>query len=335
LQCWYKADNGAIVTSGSVSSWIDVSGNGFTATQGTSGSQPTFVSSAINGLPTLAFNGTSQNLVMPTSPSNFTSGLTIFVMAKPIAFTNAYNRLVDFGTTAGPAYTNSLAFYQPVGSTSYLGFTVYGNPYSTNVSTVQSSSGLAFGLYQLFETVDDGSSTATIYVNGVPLAQNTSMISVPNVTRNNNHIALDGVGISAYFNGQISEILVYSQTLTDAQRLAVENYLLNRYYGQTAVAAPIFSLPTSTLTAPNQIAISGPPGSSVLYSVDGTAPSLTYSGPLQINFTQTVKAAAVVNGVSSSVASVTLTLDSLKFPTPSASDTRPLTINLQLPATNQ
>jgi len=330
LIAWFKADNGAITSGGTVSSWIDVSGTGNTATQGTSGNQPTFNSSAINGLPALGFNGSTQYLALPNGFANFTAGESLFVMAKPIAFTSTYARFIDMGS--GPGYANSLPFNQPAAST--LAFSVYGNP-DTNVTTVSSSNGLSLGLYQLFEVTHDGTATATLYSNGIPLAQNTAMLSIPNVTRTYTGIGnFDNLG-PFYFNGQISEMLLYNQSLTATQRQNVENYLMNRYMGgSAAVTTPIFSLPTSTLTAPNQVAISGPPGSSILYSQDGSTPTLAYSGPVQINFTQTLKAVSVINGVSSSVASATYTLPS-QFPAPSSLDTRPLTINLQLPATAQ
>jgi Concanavalin A-like lectin/glucanases superfamily/Fn3 associated len=311
-----------------------VSGNGLNATQTTPSYEPTFVTNAINGLPGIGFSGFNQWFVIPTGFSNFTAGLTYFVVAEPIALTDTYNRLIDLGTT-GPGEANSIPLYQPAAST--LAFSVYGNP-DTNVTTVQSSSALALGLYQLFEVTHDGVDTGTIYVNGVPLAQNTAMGTIPNVSRTTNCIAQFGQGGPFFFNGQIAEILVYNQILTSAQRLNVENYLLNRYYGQTAAAAPIFSLPTSTLPTPNQVAISGPPGSAIYFTVDGTTPtqsSPSYSGgPIQINYTQTVKAISVINGISSSVASATYTLPA-QYPAPSSGDTRPLTINLQLPATAQ
>jgi Concanavalin A-like lectin/glucanases superfamily/Chitobiase/beta-hexosaminidase C-terminal domain len=331
LLCWYKADNGAIVSSGSVTAWKDVSGNGLDGTQGTSANQPTVDSTAINSLPALVFNGTTQYLALPTGFSNFTAGESLFVMAKPTTFFSTGARFIDMLT--GPGFANSLPFYQPAVST--LAFSVYGNP-DTNVTTVQSSTGLALGVYQLFEATHDGTATATLYNNGIPLAQNTAMFAIPNVSRTFNAIAEYGALGPYYFEGEIAEILLYNRHLSDSERGNVENYLLSRYWNASAAATPpIFSLPTSTLAAPNQIAISGPPGSSIMYSVDGTTPSLTYSGPIQINYTQTVKALSVVNGLSSSIATVTLTLDSAKFPVPSSADTRPLTINLQLPATAQ
>jgi len=333
LNLWLKSDLGVILNSGSVSTWTDVSGNGLSATQPASpNAPPTLVSSAINGLPAVAFNGTTECLQLPTGFSNFTAGETLFVMAKPTVFYNTGARFIDMGT--GPGYANSLPLLQP--AVSSLAFSVYGNP-DTNVTTVTSGTGLTLNEYQLFEATLDGVSTATIYTNGVPLAQNTAMLAIPNVSRTLNYVGCSPL-LTGLFEGQIAEILLYNQNLTSTQRQDVESYLLNRYYGQTAAAAPIFSLPTSTLAAPNQVAISGPPGSTIYFTVNGTTPtqsSPSYSGPIQINYTQTVSAISVVNGVSSSVASVTYTLNSAQFPAPSSGDTRPLTINLQLPATAQ
>ncbi|MCW5824875.1 MAG: hypothetical protein KIT34_18910 [Cyanobacteria bacterium TGS_CYA1] len=58
-----------------------------------------------------------------------------------------------------------------------------------------------------------------------------------------------------------------------------------------------------------------------------------YSSPINIAYTQTLKAIAVANGATSSVTSATYTLNSTKWPAPNASDTTPLNLNLQLPTT--
>jgi hypothetical protein len=58
-----------------------------------------------------------------------------------------------------------------------------------------------------------------------------------------------------------------------------------------------------------------------------------YTGPVLIYYTQTLKALAVNNGISSTVASATYTLNATQWPAPSATDTTPLQINLQLPTT--
>ena len=75
------------------------------------------------------------------------------------------------------------------------------------------------------------------------------------------------------------------------------------------VAAPTISGST-TFTDSTQVTISGPAGASIYYTVDGSAPtaeSTEYESALTLSATTTVKAIAVKDGVSSSVASKTFT----------------------------
>src|SRR5262249_9106423 len=62
LTTWLRGDFGVNTSGSNVTSWTDASGNGYVFAQSTGTAQPTFVSSAINSLPALSFNGTSQFL---------------------------------------------------------------------------------------------------------------------------------------------------------------------------------------------------------------------------------------------------------------------------------
>ena len=103
---------------------------------------------------------------------------------------------------------------------------------------------------------------------------------------------------------------------------------------------PIFSLSTNTLTSPTSVMIQAPVdadpySTSIYYTLDGSTPttsSTLYTGPVAINYTTTLKAICVNNGVSSSVTSATYTLDANKYPQPSSSDTTIPVINLQMPS---
>lgn len=106
-----------------------------------------------------------------------------------------------------------------------------------------------------------------------------------------------------------------------------------------ATRDPVFSVPSgTTFSAPHQVAISVPFNGEVRYTRDGTTPSggsTLYTGPLTIRWTETVKAIAIVNSVSSNVVTASYTLSSTKFPAPSAGGTTAPVINVQLPTTGQ
>ena len=319
---WLRASN--VTTSGSnVTNWQDVSGSGNNATNGAN--QPTLVSGAVNGWPAVNFSGT-QFLQMPnTGFSNFTSGLTAILVAKPNSVT-AGARLFDLGNGAT---SDNVSMSLP--SSTGLTFSTYTG--STG-SSVTASSGVTLGQFQLLEAAYNGTNTATLFVNAAQSAQSTTMQTLSNLARTG-YLGQDPTGANR-FNGQIAELLLWNRQLTVAERTAVEGYLLNKYQlpSTNTVATPILSVSTSTLTNPSQVAIAGPNGAQIRYTIDGSTPTISsalYTGPLNVMWTQTVKAIAVLNGISSSVASATFTLDSTKFPAPSASDTRTLNLQQQLP----
>ena len=77
---------------------------------------------------------------------------------------------------------------------------------------------------------------------------------------------------------------------------------------QSSVAAPVIS-GTSPFEESTQVSISGPDGATVYYSVNGDDPDTNdtlYTQPFLVDETTTVKAIAIKDGVSSSVASKTL-----------------------------
>jgi hypothetical protein len=84
------------------------------------------------------------------------------------------------------------------------------------------------------------------------------------------------------------------------------------------VATPSISLATGTYSGAQEVTISdSTPGSTIYYTTDGTAPtstSLTYTGPISIAVSSTLRAIAVLQGSQSSIASSTLTITAARPP---------------------
>lgn len=108
---------------------------------------------------------------------------------------------------------------------------------------------------------------------------------------------------------------------------------------QAAPRNPIFSVPSgTTFSSPHQVAIAIPFDGEIRYTRDGSSPtisSLLYQGPLLVCWSETIKAIAVVGVSSSSVVTASYTLDSQKFPAPSAGGTTAPVITLQRPVIGQ
>lgn len=310
--------------------WNDLSGNGSNATA-TTGIQPSLFSSAINCLPAANFNG-SQYFTLPSGFANFTDGLTAFVITAPSSLT-ANAHMVDLGS----GNTNEIVL-QIASSGSLAQFSSYNG---SSPTSADSASALTQGQYQLVEVNQaPGTSygTAIVYVNGTPGTANSSMNNFPNSTRTNNFLGASSSG--NLFSGGIAEVLLYSTSLTESQHAAIVGYLMQKYQIQSQIPpAPILSVATSTLNSPTNVVISAQPGTQTFFTVDGTTPSPSspaYLGsPIPINYSQTLKAISILNGVSSSVTSATYTLNSTQWPAPSLSDTTAPSINLQLPIPTQ
>jgi hypothetical protein len=319
---WLRASN--ITTSGSnVTNWNDISGSRNDASNGSN--QPTLVANAINGHPAVNFSG-SQFLQAPAGFSTFTSGLSAILVAKPVSV-SAGARLFDYGNGAT---SDNIIMSLP--SSTGLTFSTYN---SSTSSSATASTGVTLGNFQLLESLYNGSNTANLFVNASSSASSTSMQTLNNLVRSGNYLGQDNSGGNRY-NGQIAEMLLWNRQLTSAERTAVEGYLLSKYLllSSNSVANPTFSTSSTTFTEPSQVAIAAPTGSKIYITTDGSTPStssLEYSKPLFITHTQTVKAIAAMNGLTSGVATATYTLDSTKWPAPSVSDTRTLELKQQLP----
>ncbi len=328
LQMWLMANDGVTLSSGNVSVWADRSGNGNSASQTNPSNRPGFLSLGINNLPAVTFNGSSHYLALPSGFSSFASGASIFVVVRPIAV-SAGARIIDLGNGAT---SNNVSIQEPTNT----GASLYVYNGSTP-SSVTSSSAITLGKFQLLEAIHDGSTTATILTNALQGAQSTSMNSITNVLRANNYLGQGSAG-GNYFNGEIAEILAYNRAVTSLERSGIESALMNKYQALTAVSspAPIISVATGTLSKPTQVAISAQAGATTYFTTDGTTPttgSPVYTGPLNIYYTQTVKAMSVLKGVQSSISSATYTLSSTEWPAPDAGDPTQLDIQLKLPST--
>lgn len=327
LVLWLRADDGVSTSGSNVTQWNDESGTGNNASQATGTKQPTVVSNAINGLPAVSFNGSSDFLQLPTTAlSNFSSGASVLLVTKPTAVT-AGARFLDFGNGA----TSDNLYMDEPSNTGAALFTYNG---STGKS-VSAGSAITLSQFQLLEAIDNGSGTATIYTNGVQQAQSVTMNTLQNIARTQNYIGQASAG-GSYFQGQIAEILVFNRGLTSLEQAQLEGYLLAKYQilNSTSTPTPTISVAGATLTAPTQVAIEDTTGSTIYFTQDGTTPTTSspvYTAPINVTYSQTLKAMAVLNGVNSSVASATYTLNSTQWPAPSSSDTTTLQLQLQLP----
>ncbi len=353
LVLWLKSDYGVQYNlSNQVYGWLDMSGSNFTFLQSDNAIAPSYLVTAINNLPTISFNGSNQGLEAGSNSTDFSNGLTAFVVANPLSGTSsaANSYLFDFGQ-----YNNNDIALNLANNVSnfYPQFYIYNN---TSPQYITGSSPINYNQFGLFEATQNGISTGSVYVNALPQVT-TSLNNANNVTRNSNSIGalLNGTsGGQNYFYGQIAEILVYNALLSTKDKANVEAYLMNRYQLPPQIPlTPVFSVPATiinppntpqaNLNAPTQISIASSPNAVIHYTTDGTTATINspiYTEPINVNTTTTISAVAnnpiqvssPATIQTSAVTTIQYNLDSVKFPAPSSNYTLPF-VNLVKPVT--
>jgi len=80
LKLFLNPEAGVTLNGSTVSAWADQSGNGYTASQGTTANQPTYLASGINGKAALSFDGVNDFLSIPSFTTD--APITVFVVAN-------------------------------------------------------------------------------------------------------------------------------------------------------------------------------------------------------------------------------------------------------------
>lgn len=216
------ADASTVSVATGVSEWRDKSGNNRHFTQSTPASQPAYNRNGINGLGSISFDPTNDALQRTPEAWAFQYPVTAFIVFSAREFTNAYNSLFEFFTTAGPATAGWSDLIKSNGrSAVYSTSSVGGQPNydGTGVASYVTNRTYIFtGIHQNNSLVGlqngntDGSNagsytlrtnlgTSPLYIGSSPL-------------------------FSRYTNWQIGEVIITNNAaLSIADRLKIEGYL--------------------------------------------------------------------------------------------------------------
>lgn len=281
LSLWLDADaNVTFDGQNLVSTWGDLSGNGNDASAVIAGSSPLFVANAINGHSVLRFDGTNQFLAAnPTESLALTGDMTIFVVANFKDFVSTANEIGIIEKTSGnlaAPYDFYLLkdsglprFYRGDGVTS-----------ASITGDVAPSAGTVHAL-----TVQTSGNNAMMFLDGQPNGSGTINVTPADAG------TLMGIGtrddLRPKMNGDIAEILIFGESLSEADRHEIDNYLAAKY---GIVAAPI---PLSIENSGGNFVISWPASAASL--ILQSTPSL--STPNWVSVTNTVEASDGINRV--------------------------------------
>jgi hypothetical protein len=228
MKFWLDGDYATVDGSGKVSSWTDLSGNGYHFTQATAANQPTQTLNALNGHGVITFNGSSTwlgNTVMNLFGGTAKPFCLIF-----IAQATAQGSRV-FHANDGAANIFEVG---PISSGWDLIMYGAGATVSRNYTYAYTDAS-RFCLFCIYTDKASGALLVNVRESGRVLSKDLDLniSSVYNMTNNCIGARPYAVGqfpwFSSYFNGQIASILGFSTLPTESELDSLERYYINRY----------------------------------------------------------------------------------------------------------
>ncbi|MEI9999725.1 MAG: hypothetical protein WDO13_11490 [Verrucomicrobiota bacterium] len=208
----------------------DQTGN-FTVTQNSSGSEPTYVTNDINGLPAVRFSG-SQWLSNPNPALGINGAMTMIAVCSSTSANNQQYS-VWYGTNEGAASSVCRA----------IGYDKSNELFDGNFNGVLGADAPLSGAF-IAEGVslDSGLDTATFYQNEVQTAQ-APLANLQNINAGVTIGAQDTAGGNGCgWQGDIAEVLVYDHQLSPTELQQVGAYLQNKYGLPYTQSTPVIIL---------------------------------------------------------------------------------------------
>jgi hypothetical protein len=211
---WLKADAGAVTNAtGNVTNWIDQTGSGHGVKQGSTGT-PVFVENVLNSKPAVRFDGSNGldaygNLGMPSNMPR-----TIFLVVKPQpnhgnseVFGSGTTSMIDFGNWGA---TNAVRLRDGANN---------GDLFSENGS-------IPFSGWHIVCAIGDSNGTR-VYSDSVQKA-NVATRHFHYGLVNDYRVGWTGFGGRNYF-GDLAELILYTNSLTELEQRQVGWYLTEKY----------------------------------------------------------------------------------------------------------
>lgn len=227
---WLKADAGTSSTASNtpISSWNDQSGNGINVTQTVSAQQPSFAINVINNMPAIQFdnvNTTNDKMIGPDSPIlDNTSGYSFFNVVRPQNVDNNARVIVSKRTTVGVDQSFMLFFF--TGSKYYVDLQTTNNRFNTTTTYTANNNYIINTVYN--GTLAAASRAKSYTGETLEITATETNTLIPD---NNSPILIGTTDLTdgRPFGGYIAEVIIYTVTVNDAQRIIVNNYLSSKY----------------------------------------------------------------------------------------------------------
>ena len=233
LATWYDASDAATITkvSDKVSLWADRA-NSHDFSQDNDTYRPTYINDGLNDLPTIQFDGVDDIMLATSfdeSIINSTSGYSLFMVLENAVVTDSgsfMNPILELGTYIASSDRGKIIVHQPRDDTNKVG------SYSNGSGALALSFDVGTTAYVYNEEVTSGEDgSVTVYRNNTEEFSYSGDTTDVNDTQASYYLMVGGDIDSSTrrFYGKISEILIFSQQLSDADRQKVNNYLKNKW----------------------------------------------------------------------------------------------------------
>jgi hypothetical protein len=218
---------GLVSDGAQVHSWPDASGATGAALAGATSTAPTLVTDAIGGSPALRFDGVDDHFVLAPGFTDFTAGLTIYVVARPSVMQPGF-KLVVLGNGAGQeniglgraGWSNGLQYWVDRGDGGVGWFNV--------------ADALVAGGASVFAVEQGGGAagaavTATVTRDGAVVGAGSVWVP-PVAERSQGYLGKSYWSwVDGHFEGDIAEVIVYDRTLSLDEKQSLEAYLAAKY----------------------------------------------------------------------------------------------------------
>ena len=248
-----------VAEGGSLNLWHDASGNRHDLTQPLPSARPRLLRSG-EGV-TAHFDGMDDFFFSSAFNQDFTN-LTLFLRASPRSNQGMFRALLSAAKASANDYTSGLNFDlgpQASQQLSFLSVEGCGSPGGQNLATASSP----FGEARLFTLQSvPGSNGVRLWVDGT--AQRSRNRACP--TLSFQHFALGARLYSntgepphaqGFFDGDISEVLIFNRALTDEERAQVERYLTAKHRPVPTPGRRYAALATISNPPPVQVFVPG------------------------------------------------------------------------------
>ncbi len=212
--------DGTVLTNTNGGSWFDNSPNKNLNTTTVAGTV-TYQESGINGLPTVRFAGTTSSLAFDSSILN-QKDYTIFVVEQRRVATSAtVGSFLSIGGANNLGYSTTTDITMPGSGTKNVSAFVRITP--RIITFLSSSNLLATATKGVFVNGGNGNLAANAAVDTKITATSTGFIGRSNTT--------------SFYNGDISEIIIYDRALQLDERNDIQNYLGKKYGINVTISA--------------------------------------------------------------------------------------------------